>query len=61
MVSSVELVTQFSGKATGPGKVRTTLRFVYRESERSLTQDEVNTEQETLRQALASRLDVRMV
>ncbi|MCP4896204.1 MAG: phenylalanine--tRNA ligase subunit beta [bacterium] len=61
LVSSVELVTQFSGKGIDPGKVRTTLRFVYRNPERSLTQDEVNAEQETLRQSLAGRLKVRMV
>ncbi len=61
MVTSIELVSQFSGKRIEPGKVRTTLRFVYRNVERSLTQDEVNTEQEKLRQGLAARLGVRMI
>lgn len=60
-VTSTELVTQFSGKGMVPGAVRTTLRLVYRDAGRSLTQEEVNDDQEKLRQALAAKLEVKMV
>ena len=42
----------------GSGRVRTTLRLIYRHPERSLTQDEVNTEHMRLREGLAERLGV---
>ena len=42
----------------GGDVVRTTLRFVYRHPERSLTQDEVNAAHEDLRQDLAKRLGI---
>ncbi len=42
----------------GGDAVRTTLRFVYRHPERSLTQDEVNAAHEDLRQDLAKRLGI---
>ncbi|NOZ79786.1 MAG: phenylalanine--tRNA ligase subunit beta [Acidobacteria bacterium] len=59
LVERVELVVRYSGKGIEPGSVRTTLRVVYRHRERSLTQDEVNAEQEALRGRLASELNVR--
>jgi len=42
----------------GSGRVRTTLRLIYRHPERSLTQDEVNAEHMKLREGLAERLGV---
>ncbi|MCU0233842.1 MAG: phenylalanine--tRNA ligase subunit beta [Thermoanaerobaculales bacterium] len=42
----------------GSGRVRTTLRLVYRHAERSLTQDEVNAWHADLRRGLAERLGV---
>ena len=40
------------------GRVRTTQRLVYRHPDRSLTQEEVNTEHSNLREALAEKLGV---
>jgi phenylalanyl-tRNA synthetase beta chain len=40
------------------GRVRTTQRLVYRHPDRSLTQEEVNTEHSKLREGLAERLEV---
>jgi phenylalanyl-tRNA synthetase beta chain len=40
------------------GRVRTTQRLVYRHPDRSLTQEEVNTEHSNLREGLAERLGV---
>ena len=59
LVERIELVVRYSGKGLPPGTVRTTLRLVYRHRERSLTQDEVNAEQETLRTRLGTALHVR--
>ena len=42
----------------GGDVVRTTLRFIYRHPERSLTQEEVNAAHEKLREGLADRLGV---
>lgn len=58
LVTSVSLVTRYSGKALPPDRVRSTLRLVYRHPERSMTQEEVNAAQHTLRVALIERLDV---
>ncbi len=58
LVTSVSLVGRFTGKALGPGRVRTTLRLVYRHPERSMTQEEVNAAQDRLRAALVERIDV---
>ena len=58
LVERLELVARFEGEGLPPGRVRTTLRVVYRHTGRSLTQDEVNTEQAALRQRLAERLGV---
>lgn len=58
LVETVELVVRYSGKGIPQGSVRTTLRVVYRHPERSLTQDEVNGEQEKLRRGLADDLGV---
>ncbi len=58
LVTSVSLVGRFTGKVLGPGRVRTTLRLVYRHPERSMTQEEVNAAQDALRAALVERLDV---
>ncbi len=56
-VESVSYVTRFV-IPDGNGRVRTTLRLVYRHPERSLTQDEVNAEHMKLREGLAERLGV---
>ncbi len=58
LVTSVSLVTRYSGKALPPDRVRTTLRLVYRHPERSMTQEEVNAAQNALKVALVERLDV---
>jgi phenylalanyl-tRNA synthetase beta chain len=58
-VETVGLVARFAGKDLPPESVRTTLRLVYRHPERSLTQEEVNADQDDLRQRLAARLGVR--
>jgi phenylalanyl-tRNA synthetase beta chain len=58
LVERLELVARFEGEGLPTGRVRTTLRIVYRHPERSLTQDEVNTEQAALRVRLAERLGV---
>lgn len=58
LVTSVSLVGCFTGEALGPGRVRTTLRLVYRHPERSMTQEEVNAAQDRLRAALIERLGV---
>jgi len=57
LVEDVSFVTQFRPKGE-PQVVRTTLRFVYRHPDRSLTQEEVNTAHEELRQGLAKKLGV---
>ncbi len=59
LVERVELVVRYRGKGLPADTVRTTLRLVYRHRERSLTQEEVNVEQETLRTRLAAALHVR--
>jgi len=58
-VEDVCLVARFSGKGLAANTVRTTLRLIYRREDRSLTQDEVNTKHEALRQRLGDRLQVR--
>jgi phenylalanyl-tRNA synthetase beta chain len=56
-VESVSYVTRFLLR-DGSCRVRTTQRLVYRDPERSLTQDEVNAEHMKLREGLAERLGV---
>jgi phenylalanyl-tRNA synthetase beta chain len=56
-VEGVGFVTRYQ-LPDGSGRVRTTLRLVYRHAERSLTQDEVNTWHADLRRGLAERLGV---
>jgi phenylalanyl-tRNA synthetase beta chain len=58
ILREVSLVDRYQGSGVAEGRVRTTLRCVYRHPERSLTQDEVNAAQERLRAALVERLDV---
>lgn len=58
VVESMELVVRYAGKGLPDGRVRTTIRLVYRHPERSLTQDEVNQDQARLRDALGERLGV---
>jgi phenylalanyl-tRNA synthetase beta chain len=59
LVETVRFIDRYTGKKLPQGTVRTTLRLVYRDPERSLTQDEVNDDQEGLRGRLAERLGVR--
>ncbi len=61
LVERLELVVRYEGENVPRGRVRTTLRLVYRHPERSLTQDEVNEMQSTLRERLAAALEVRLV
>jgi phenylalanyl-tRNA synthetase beta chain len=56
-VEDLSYVTQFKPKGE-PQVVRTTFRLVYRHPERSLTQDEVNSEHSNLREGLAGKLGV---
>ena len=56
-VEDVSYVTRFP-LPDGSGRVRTTQRLVYRHPDRSLTQEEVNTEHSNLREGLAERLGV---
>ena len=58
LVEKVDLVARFSGAKVGPGVVRSTIRLVYRHPDRSLTQDEVNQEQQKLRVRLGEGLGV---
>jgi phenylalanyl-tRNA synthetase beta chain len=58
-VEQVELRARYTGDNLEPGTVRTTLRLVYRHSERSLTQEEVNQDQTRLRERMAEQLGVR--
>jgi phenylalanyl-tRNA synthetase beta subunit len=55
LVEELGFVTRF---VPGDGVVRTTLRLVYRHSERSLTQEEVNAAHDELRKKLAESLGV---
>jgi phenylalanyl-tRNA synthetase beta chain len=57
-VEALQYVARFIPPAT-PDVIRTTVRMVYRHPERSLTQDEVNTAHEALKEALATRCGVR--
>jgi phenylalanyl-tRNA synthetase beta chain len=57
-VEHVGLQTRFSGQGLPAGVVRTTLRLTYRSAERSLTQTEVNEQQQALRRCLADQLGV---
>jgi phenylalanyl-tRNA synthetase beta chain len=57
-VESIGLQARYTGGSLAEGVVRTTLRLVYRDPERSLTQDEVNADQADLRARLAERLGV---
>jgi phenylalanyl-tRNA synthetase beta chain len=57
-VEDLQYVDRFIPNAT-PDVIRTTLRFVYRHPERSLTQDEVNAAHEALKEGLAARYGVR--
>ena len=56
-VEELSYVTRFH-LPDGSGRVRTTLRLVYRHPDRSLTQEEVNAEHTNLREGLAKRLGV---
>ncbi len=56
-VEDVSYVTRFP-LPDESGNVRTTQRLVYRHPDRSLTQEEVNTEHSNLREGLAERLGV---
>jgi phenylalanyl-tRNA synthetase beta chain len=57
-VEGVSLTARYSSADLG-GAVRTTLRLIYRHPERSLTQEEVNAEQERLRAELARSLEIK--
>ena len=59
-VESIDLQARYSGKGLPPGTVRTTLRLTYRAADRSLTQNEVNEQQEALRENLSLRLGVTL-
>jgi phenylalanyl-tRNA synthetase beta chain len=58
LVEAVEFQTRYIGEGLPAGSVRTTLRLTYRAADRSLTQDEVNQQQQHLRDGLAERLGV---
>jgi phenylalanyl-tRNA synthetase beta chain len=56
-VEDLSYVTQFRPK-DAPDRVRTTLRLIYRHSDRSLTQEEVNATHDELRAGLSGNLGV---
>jgi phenylalanyl-tRNA synthetase beta chain len=56
-VEDLGYVTQFRPE-DAPGRVRTTLRLIYRHGGRSLTQEEVNVAHEELRKGLGRKLGV---
>jgi len=58
LVETIELQARYVGKGLPRGAVRTTLRLTYRAADRSLTQTEVNEQQEALRGDLGRRLGV---
>ena len=58
LVDDVEFLGRYAGKGLPKGAVRTTIRLTYRSGDRSLTQHEVNEQQEALRQGLSDRLGV---
>jgi phenylalanyl-tRNA synthetase beta chain len=58
-VASIELKDRYVGPNVGSDLVRTTLRLVYRHPGRSLTQEEVNDDQNRMRDELARKLGVR--
>ncbi len=60
LVEQIGLVVRYEGKNVPKGRVRTTLRLVYRHPERSLTQDEVNAAQQELRDKLVDALGVQL-
>jgi len=58
LVREISLIARWEGKGMAPGKIRSTIRLVYRHPERTLTQEEINTSQEKLRSGLAAELGV---
>ena len=58
LVEAIDLQDRYAGKGLPSGVVRSTLRLTYRAFDRSLTQNEVNEQQETLRDGLSRRLGV---
>jgi len=58
LVEGIDLQARYAGKKLSAGKVRTTLRLTYRAGDRSLTQDEVNEQQDALRGGIVDRLGV---
>jgi len=58
LVEAIDHQNRFSGKGLPSGAVRSTLRLTYRAADRSLTQNEVNEQQEALREGLSQRLGV---
>ena len=57
-VEDLSLVVRYRDETALAGVVRTTLRLIYRHTDRSLTQDEVNEAHERLRRGLVERLGV---
>jgi phenylalanyl-tRNA synthetase beta chain len=58
LVENVEFLGRYAGQGLSQGAVRTTIRLTYRSGDRSLTQNEVNEQQEALRRGLSERLGV---
>jgi len=58
LVETIDLMGRYAGKGLPSGSVRTTIRMTYRAGDRSLTQTEVNEQQEALRRGLSDRLGV---
>ena len=57
-VTDLSLAARYTGEGLAAGMIRTTLRLVYRQPDRSLTQEEVNSEQDRLREKLVRRLGI---
>ena len=58
LVENIEYLGRYAGQGLPQGAVRTTIRLTYRSGDRSLTQNEVNEQQEALRRGLSDRLGV---
>ena len=57
-VEEIRMLARYDGKGLPKDKVRTTIRLVYRNPERTLTQEEINEAQDGLRRELATALGV---
>ena len=58
-LESLRCIDRYEGKSVGEGFVKTTIRLTFRAADRTLSQDEVNREVQSLAEELVRKLDVR--